>query len=49
VPEVLDACSKKGASGTEILSSRFKELGTPEGIALEEEVRRIRFQRRESH
>ena len=41
VPEALDACRKKGAAGAEILSAGFKELGTPEGIALEEEIKRI--------
>lgn len=41
VPEALEACRRKGAAGAEILSSGFKELGTPEGIALEEEVKSI--------
>ncbi|MDA8140426.1 MAG: CoA-binding protein [Desulfobacteraceae bacterium] len=41
VAEALEACLKKGAAGAEIFSSGFKELGTPEGIALEQEVTRI--------
>ena len=41
VPEVLEDCRRKGAAGAEILSAGFKELGTREGIALEEEVKRI--------
>lgn len=41
VPEALEACRRKGAVGAEILSSGFSELGTPEGISLEEEIRRI--------
>ena len=41
VPEALEACRKKGVIGAEILSAGFKELGTPEGIALEDEVKRI--------
>ena len=41
VPEALEACRKKGAAGAEILSSGFSELGTPEGICLENEIRRI--------
>lgn len=38
VPEALEACRIKGAAGAEILSSGFKELGTDEGVALEQEV-----------
>jgi len=38
VPSTLEACRKKGAVGAEILSSGFREIGTPEGIALEEEL-----------
>lgn len=38
VPAVVDSCRKKGAVGVEILSSGFRELGTPEGIRLEEEL-----------
>lgn len=39
VPETLAACRRKGAAGAEILSSGFRELGTAEGIALEEAVK----------
>ena len=41
VPESLEACRKKGAAGAEIISSGFSELGTSEGIALEQEIRGI--------
>src|SRR5271157_2414029 len=41
VPEALEACRKKGAAGAEIISSGFSELGTPEGISLEQEIREI--------
>lgn len=41
VPAAVEACRKKGAAGVEILSSGFREIGTPEGIALEEELRTI--------
>lgn len=41
VPEVLEACRQKGAAAAQILSSGFRELGTAEGIALEEELVRI--------
>ena len=41
VPEALEACRKKGAAGAEILSAGFSEMETPEGIALEEEIKRI--------
>ncbi|MBN2538545.1 MAG: CoA-binding protein [Deltaproteobacteria bacterium] len=41
VPEALEACRKKGAAGAEILSAGFSETETPEGTALEEEVKRI--------
>jgi len=41
VPEALEACRKKGAAGAEILSAGFREVDTPEGIALEEEIKRI--------
>ncbi len=41
VPEVLEACRKKGAAGAEILSAGFKELGTAEGISLENAVREV--------
>jgi len=36
VTETVRACREKGAAGVEILSSGFRELGTAEGIALEE-------------
>jgi len=39
VPDALDACRRKGAAGAEVLSAGFSELGTPEGIALEERIR----------
>ncbi len=41
VPSALEACRIKGAVGAEILSAGFSETGTPEGIALEEELRTI--------
>lgn len=41
VPRALEACRQKGAAAAEILSSGFRELGTPEGTALEEKVREI--------
>jgi acyl-CoA synthetase (NDP forming) len=41
VPEVLEACRKKGAAGAEILSSGFSELGTAEGKDLENQIRQI--------
>lgn len=41
VPEALEACRKKGVIGAEILSAGFKELGTPEGKALEEKIKQV--------
>ena len=41
VPKTLEACRKKGAAGAEIISSGFSETGTPEGRALEKEIREI--------
>jgi acyl-CoA synthetase (NDP forming) len=41
VPAALEQCRRKGAAGAEILSAGFKELGTPEGIALEAELKAI--------
>jgi acyl-CoA synthetase (NDP forming) len=41
VPDVLDACRKKGAAGAEILSSGFSELGTVEGKELERRIKEI--------
>lgn len=41
VPHTVEACRRKGAAGVEILASGFSELGTPEGKALEEEIRTV--------
>ncbi|HOO73174.1 MAG TPA: acetate--CoA ligase family protein [Spirochaetota bacterium] len=41
VPDAVESCLNKGAAGVEILSSGFREMGTPEGIALEEQVQAI--------
>ncbi|HSR13961.1 MAG TPA: CoA-binding protein [Thermodesulfobacteriota bacterium] len=41
VPALLEECSRKGIRNVHILSSGFKELGTAEGIRLENEIRRI--------
>ncbi len=41
VPAALEHCRRKGAAGAEILSAGFKELGTPEGIALEAKLKTI--------
>ena len=41
VPDVLEACRKKGAAGAEILSSGFSELGTEEGKELERRIKEI--------
>ncbi len=41
VPEALEACRQRGVIGAEILSAGFKELATPEGRALEEEIKGI--------
>ncbi len=41
VPEALASCLKKGAAGAEILSSGFKEAGTPEGMALNNQILEI--------
>ena len=41
VPSSLEACRVKGAVGAEILSSGFSETGTPEGRALEEELKAV--------
>jgi acyl-CoA synthetase (NDP forming) len=41
VPDVLEACRKKGAAGAEILSAGFSELGTAEGKDLENQIRQI--------
>ena len=39
VPDALDACRGKGAAGAEVLSAGFSEMGTAEGIALEDGIR----------
>ena len=41
VPAVLEDCIRRGIPNAHILSSGFKELGTPEGFKLEQDVRRI--------
>ncbi len=41
VPAAVESCLKKGAAGVEILSSGFRESGSPEGRALEDELRAI--------
>ncbi len=41
VPAAVEACRRKAAAGVAILSSGFRETGTPEGIALEEELQTI--------
>jgi acyl-CoA synthetase (NDP forming) len=41
VPDALRACREKGAAGAEIISSGFGELGTAEGVALEQQIRDI--------
>jgi len=41
VPEVLEACRRKGAAGAEILSSGFTELTSQEGKELEREIKKI--------
>ena len=41
VTSALEACRIKGAVGAEVLSSGFSETGTPEGVALEEELRTV--------
>ncbi len=41
VPEALRACREKGAAGAEIISSGFGELGTAEGVVLEQQIRDI--------
>jgi len=40
VPSVLEESGRKGIRNVHILSSGFKELGTPEGKRLEEELQR---------
>jgi len=41
VPGVLEECLGKGIANVHILTSGFKELGTPEGLRLEREVQQI--------
>jgi len=41
VPSTLQECAHKGIRNIHILSSGFKELGTPEGFRLENEVRQV--------
>ena len=41
VPSAVEACRANVVVGVEILSSGFREAGTPEGIALEEELQAI--------
>jgi acyl-CoA synthetase (NDP forming) len=41
VPSTLQECAHKGIRNIHILSSGFKELGTPEGSRLENEVRQV--------
>jgi acyl-CoA synthetase (NDP forming) len=41
VPPALEACLKIGVAGAEILSSGFSELGTKEGLQLENQIREI--------
>lgn len=40
VPQAIEDCRKKGAVCVEVLSSGFRELGTSEGRALEEQIKR---------
>lgn len=44
IPPVLEECGRKGVRNIHILSSGFRELGTSEGIRLEEEIQRIAVQ-----
>ncbi len=41
VPDALEACRRKGAAGAEVVTAGFGETGTPEGRALEQQVREI--------
>jgi len=41
VPETLRACLRQGVTGAQIHSSGFAETGSPEGLALQEEVTAI--------
>jgi acyl-CoA synthetase (NDP forming) len=46
VPSTLGECARKGIRNIHILSSGFKELGTAEGLLLENEVRQVAEQNR---
>jgi acyl-CoA synthetase (NDP forming) len=41
VPAALEACRRKGAAGAEVVTAGFAELGSPEGIGLENQIREI--------
>lgn len=41
VPDALEACRRKGAAGAEVVTAGFAELGTPEGMALEQRVKEV--------
>ncbi len=41
VPETIKACAAKGVRAVTVFSSGFREVGTPEGLALEQEVAAI--------
>ena len=41
VPDALEACRRKGAAGAEVVTAGFAETGTPEGRALEGQIRDI--------
>ena len=44
LPPVLEECARKGMRGIHIVSSGLRELGTAEGIQLEEDIRRVSVQ-----
>lgn len=46
VPSILEECHRKGIRNIHILSSGFRELGSPEAAGLEDEVRRIAVKHR---
>ncbi|MGQ9694315.1 MAG: CoA-binding protein [Thermodesulfobacteriota bacterium] len=41
VPSIMEACRQRGIRNIYILSAGFKELGTQEGISLEEEIKKL--------
>ncbi|MBN1662094.1 MAG: CoA-binding protein [Deltaproteobacteria bacterium] len=41
VARSLEDCLKKGAAGAEVLSSGFREIGTPEGRSLEDDIKKV--------